>query len=72
MRLKTLRTVSVDIFQAGPRAGTRVNGHEYTFRFNGPAWLFPDSLCLVSKSKKSTEVIDISNGLEIRRPKEWK
>lgn len=72
MKLKTLRTVSVDIFQAGPRAGTKVNGHEYTFRFNGPQWLFPSRLELVSKSRKSTEVIDLSNGLEIRRPKEWK
>lgn len=72
MRLRTLCSTTIDIFLAGPRAGTRVNGHAYKFKFSGPAWLLPTSLSFVSISGKSTETIDVSNGLEISRPREWK
>lgn len=72
MKLRTLNTETVDIFNAGPRAGTRMNGREYKFRFTGPQWLFPTGLSLVSDTGRSTMSIDISCGLEIKQPREWK
>lgn len=72
MRLRTMRTETVDIFNAGPRAGWRMGARPSGFFYAGPAWLLPPDLCLISRSEQSTMTIDLTFGLEIRRPKEWK
>lgn len=71
MKLRTRTTKTIDIFQAGPRCGTRVNGHN-GFKFNGPSWLLPTGITFVSLSGQSTMSLSLSNGLEIRSPRVWK
>lgn len=72
MRLRTIRTESVDIFKSGERCGWRKAVRPSGFSFAGPAWLLPADLHLVSASGQSTLTIDITNGLEVRAPKVWK